>query len=676
MKAHIDFETRSELDLQKVGAWEYASHPSTEVLCVAVRVIDDIMLFTKGDLNTNFLCHSILNRIATKGELYAFNAQFERLIWAKVLGLKHGFAVPTLEQWNCVQAQAYTAGLGGSLEKVAGYLGLEQQKDLKGKALMLKLCKAGYQETPEEMERLIRYCEQDVLTEMAIHAALPEMPESERQIYMMDQKINDHGVAVDVDSVKEIIRLMEIESKILTERFKDVVGGALDKPGQVAKFLEWLEKQGHVLPNLQANTVANYLERDGLDPSVREALELRTLAQSAVKKYQKIVETVSADGRIRGLYQYHGAATGRFAGRGAQPQNFPRPSGSYNGALDIQDKRYVWPVLYDCIHKPAKESLRSVFWAPKGKLLHSADFSSIEARVTAWLAGQKDRLELFRQGKDIYCAQASVVFGREITKKDKDERQLGKAMELAFGYQGGISAMAAACSMFRVSLSPLVQTLLPTATSHELDSAEYCSDLYFKKVKNSKDIDPAKVFKREESLVADIIKQRWRKANLKISDLWGTLEVCMVAVGTPAYQIPGTNILLRFGNEGDFRYIQLPYNSRKLWYYKPRMTVNENGRKSFSALTIDSLTKKLVRRQYYGGLITENIVQAIARDLQVESMKVFEDEVVLHTHDDITLERDEEADLQELLQIMSRERDWAPGLPLSAEGQKGKRYGK
>lgn len=676
----LDFETFSECDLKECGAWVYAQHPSTEILCMSWRLPgmprSKIWVPSRGAFP-----QEVIDHIANGGIVEAHNAGFERAIWRHILVPKYGIAWPL--KWEDTMATCAMLTLPQKLDEVGAVLGLKTQKDKRGKYLLSKLSKPQKPtkknpETrcrdPQLLEELYGYCCTDIDTEWELSETIGKLPRPEYRIWVLDQKINDRGVYVDQAAVVSAVRLIETVEKTMTEELSKITGGMVQSGSELKKIGEWLATQQVYLRDLTADTIKRAVANPAHSELVRRVLRIRQiLSKASIKKLYKYVTCVASDGRIHGLLQYHGAATGRWAGRLLQPQNFPRGDEnllhfcgedlleeSMNALIEIITEGNLETIELVC-GDPIEvivSALRGMIVAAPGNQFYVADFAAIEARVTAWLYGEEWKLDAFTEidagrgyqgSDDVYCAAAAMVFGRPIKKKtDKPQRQVGKMCELAFGYQGGIGAW-----------------------------------------RNFDPREPGdKGYVHDDQV--DIYKNAWRKAHPSIVSGWYGIEeaaVNTVKSGKPhAYSC----VLFQIENNkaGKWLTCRLP-NGRKLWYFNPIVdTYEEKDR--YGRLRMKSVLQYEGRNndkggkwgvvQTYGGMLTENIVQAISRDLMVEAMIRVEQagyRIILTVHDEIIAENiigfgsGEEFD-----RLMTIVPDWAEGLPISVSGWVGFRYHK
>lgn len=634
-RINLDIETYSSVDLKDAGVYRYSEAEDFRVLLLAysldgtpVKVVD----IEQGELIPEEVREALQDPSTEKR---AFNAQFERVCLSKILRVSNS-------GWVCTKAQAANCRHIGGLGKVAERLGVTEQKDKSGEALIRFFsvpCKPTAKNgnrtrneprhEPERWELFKKYCAQDVRTEMAIAEALEGrgLSEYEQHIYNLDQIINDRGAQVDEALIAGACAIDEAESGDLLQELQQLTG--LDNPNSVAQLKSWLEEQGEVVSSLSKGSTADIVQTTK-KPIVRRALELREqLATSSNAKYAKLAETVNQDGRVRGLFQYFGAGTGRWAGRLVQVQNLPRGSVKAEKLDEIRERvkaqdREGLKAMTPNPRKALSSLIRTAFIASPGCRLAVADYSAIEARVLAWLAGESWTLEAFEQGKDLYCETATQMFGVPVTKtnENKDLRQKGKAAVLACGYGGGVKALIAMGA---------------------LNSGMH-----------------------EEELPG--IVKGWRRANSRIVRYWRDLETS----AKRALQFPGAGICagrITFTKSGSYLVATLP-SGRELYFPDAQIQLQKYGE---SVTYSQALPSGLyVRTELYGGKIAENVTQAVARDLLAEALIRLEARkypVVLHVHDEAVVEFVPGfGSADEVCRIMSTPPTWADGLPLKAEG--------
>ena len=631
----IDLESFSDVDLIKCGVYAYADSPAFEILLFAysfdggeTQIID----LAQGEKLPTEVEDAIFDVSVTKT---AYNANFERTCLSKYFGRY----IPP-ESWHCSAVQAAMLALPRSLEDVGRVLGLDEQKMKEGKELIRYFCvpckptKANGGRTrnfpchaPEKWELFKTYCKRDVDVEKSIRRKLHNfpIPESELELYRLDQRINDRGVLVDMGLVRQAIACERLHKEVVTKRAYELTG--LENPNSVVQLKGWLGDMGMEAESLSKKAVAEMIaETDG---EVEELLRLRLLmAKTSVKKYEAMERSVCSDGRVHGLLQFYGAnRTGRFAGRLVQIQNLPQnhlPDLELARELVKQGRFEDIELLYDSTPNVLSELIRTAFIPKPGCRFVVADFSAIEARVLAWLSGEQWRLDVFTSHGKIYEASASAMFHvpvEEITKTSP-LRQKGKISELALGYGGSTGALV---SMGALDMGLVEDELSPLVAA-------------------------------------------WRKANPHITQFWWDVDAAAVKAVTEKQKTKVGKIIFEY--KSGILFITLP-SGRKLSYVKPRMAVNKFGR---DGLTYEGISenKKWSRIETYGPKLVENIVQGTARDLLAEAMLRVEKKrypIVMHCHDEIIAEVPEASgSVDEMCEIMAVQPEWAEGLPLRADG--------
>ena len=584
-------------------------------------------------------------------ELRAWNANFERVIWNEIMVPRYDWPPTTIEQWFCTAADARAMALPGQLGDAARALGVEHQKDNEGKNLMLRMARPRrvleggeieWWAVPERVRRLVAYCRQDVLAEMDVHKEVRPLSPSERDVFILDQRINDRGVRFDRGLAAAAREVAQAAIERANTRLRDITRGGVHSVAAVGQLVSWLRERGINTDSVTKQAVRGMKEQD-LPDDVREVLTIREEAgKSSVAKINSMFEAACPDDRIRGLLMYHGAATGRWSGRLVQPQNFPRGSVDdperfiplmLERAVDQIDLEY--PVL-DVV----SSMLRSMLTAAPGHKLVAADFSAIEARVLAWLAGERDLLATFEGGGDVYKVMASKIYTKPVAEIEKTERQMGKMAILGLGYGMGAKKFVDACkTMANIDVTP--------------EESKQVVDLY-------------------------------RTSNAAIVALWKELE----AAALKAVREPGTRQLaargrIKFACNGGYLWMRLP-SGRMLCYSSPkvveRVTPWGSTVQAVKVWGVNSYTRKWDPYDLYSGLLAENAVQAIARDVLVEAMLRAEANnypVVLSVHDELVTEVPEGAgSVKELEDIMSERPRWALDLPLTSEGWENFRFRK
>lgn len=635
----VDIETFSSVDLGKSGVYRYAESEDFEILLFGysvngspVRVVD----LACGENLPEEIRKAISDPTVMK---WAFNAQFERICLSRFLGMPTGEYLDPVS-WHCTMIWSATLGLPMSLAGVGTVLGLEKQKLTEGKDLIRYFCvpckatKVNGGRTrnlPEhdwtKWERFKSYNLRDVETEMEIQKKLSRfpVPENEWRNYCLDQKINDRGVALDMELAHRAVQCDNQYREFYLRQAREITG--LENPNSVLQLRDWLWERGVELDSLSKNAVQDLLP--DTDGDVRKVLSLRQeLAKSSVKKYTAMENLVCRDSRGRGLIQFYGASrTGRYAGKLLQVQNLPQ-----NHLPDLETARALvqsgnfdaLEMLYDSVPNVLSELIRTAIVPKKGCRFIVSDFSAIEARVLSWFAGEQWRLDTFTQGGDIYCASASQMFGVPVEKHgiNGELRQKGKQAELACGYGGSVGAMK---SMGAVRMGVKEEELQPLVDA-------------------------------------------WRQANPRIVQFWW--EVDRAAKTCVKQHIPTQVGRLRFEYQSGILFIQLP-SGRRLAYAKPRMGENRFGGE---AITYEGVGtgRKWERLETYGAKCVENIVQGTARDLLALALLRLEEAgypVVMHCHDEAICEVPiGQGSVEEVNRIMAVAPEWAEGLPLKADG--------
>lgn len=631
----IDIETYSDVDLTKCGVYAYSDSPNFEILLFAYAFDEEptqIVDLACGEQLPERVLAALEDPAITKA---AFNAQFERTCISKYLGRRLSpFG------WQCTAVQSAMLALPLSLDSVGEVLNIQRKKLKEGADLVRFFsmpCKPTKsnggrtrnrpEDAPEKWERFKTYCIRDVDAEREIRQKLWKfpIPESEMELYRMDQEINDRGILVDQQLVKNAVLCDNQYREMVTARAYELTG--LSNPNSPVQIKGWLAEHGVEAEKLDKKTVKGLLtETDG---EVLEVLKLRLLmAKTSVKKYEAIERSICSDGRVHGLLQFYGAnRTGRWAGRLVQVQNLPQnhiPDLELARSL-VKGQRFEdLDLLYDSTPEVLSELIRTAFVPKPGCRFIVADFSAIEARVLAWFAGEQWRLDTFVEGGDIYCASASKMFGVPVVKHGMNGhlRQKGKIAELALGYGGAVGALT---SMGALDMGLQEEELQPLVS-------------------------------------------QWRNSNPHITKFWWDVDAAAVKAVKERTEVAMGKLCFTY--RSGILFVTLP-SGRKLSYIKPRMTQNRFGRESLSYEGVGE-SKKWMRIETYGPKLVENIVQATARDLLAQAMLRLRNkgfEIVMHIHDEAVLEVPEDVSgVEEICQIMSEQPDWAAGLPLRADG--------
>ena len=643
----IDMETRSALDLKKCGVYRYSMDPSTDVWCIAWCLEGEgIQVWEPGDP----FPEKIRAHAGRGGSFSAWNAQFERLIWQQILEPKYGWSSLEIDQWRCTQGEAMAYGLPASLGDAAKALGLEMQKDSKGKNLMLRMSRPQSHEVSgyvwcgdlEKIQRLKDYCRQDVRVERSIAGKIPGLSEKEREVWLLDQRINDRGICLDQNLVESARTVVERSQASANEKIQRITGGSVNTITNAPTLTEWINERGFSCDGVSKDSVSKLLEED-LPEDVGAALKLRAEnALSSTAKLRAMSEACCPDGRLRGLLKYHGASTGRWSGKLVQPQNFPRGIPDLNINQAIRSVILKETQLIEILHGPPVEVvsslLRSMLISARDKVLIAADYSSIEARVLAWLAGEKHLLTSFAGGEDVYRLMASSLYSVDVDRVSGSQRQVGKTAILGCGYAMGPERFREQCTQAGIAIN-------------------------------------------EEQ--ARFVVKNYRKNNPAITSLWKTIEE--EAIQTVRSKVgrscAGSRIFFEMKDQV-LRMI-LP-SGRTIHYHNPRIIEVETPWKELKPALlhygVNSVTHKWSENSTYGGRLVENAVQAIARDILAEAIVRLESEgweILLSVHDELIAEcREKNADLEKFTSLMAATPDWAIGCPIEAEGWISKRYRK
>ena len=640
----LDLETYGSVKLAKSTVYRYVESPDFDILLFGysidggtVHVVD----MAQGEQIPKEIIDALSDDRVQK---WAFNAAFERVClsaWMRRNGYplnNEYYSIPDdpcmnyLDPagWHCTMVWASYLGLPLSLQAAGAALGLDKQKLTEGKELIRYFCvptKDGYRhspaDAPDKWETFKVYNLRDVETEMAIQERLRKLPVPDEvwQQYHLDQQINDRGIAVDMQLVRNAIAFDERSKEKLSSKLQELT--MLDNPNSVQQMKNWLAENGLETDTLGKKQVAELL-KTAPEP-LKSVLVLRQqLAKSSVKKYQAMENAACADSRVRGCFQFYGARTGRWAGRNIQLQNLPQ-----NKMPDLEQVRNLVRagnyeavrLLYDSTPDVLSQLIRTAFVAPEGKTFFVADFSAIEARVIAWLAGEQWRQQVFAEGKDIYCASASQMFGVPVEKHGINGhlRQKGKIAELALGYGGSVGALKA---MGALEMGLQEEELKPLVNA-------------------------------------------WRTANPQIVKLWWEVDEAVMTAIRQKTRTRTHGIL--FSCESGMLFITLP-SGRNLAYVKPRIGENQFGSPAVTYMGTNT-AKQWDRLESYGPKFVENIVQAIARDILCYAMRTLSHcAIVAHVHDELIIEATHGMSLESICEQMGRIPPWAEGLLLRADG--------
>ena len=633
---NIDIETFSSINISKSGVYKYVESEDFEVLLFAYSIDGgktEIVDIANGEELSEEIIQVLLDDNVIK---WAFNAQFERICLSRFLKLPKGTYLNP-KSWRCTMIWSAYMGLPFSLEGVGKVLGLEKQKLIDGKDLIKYFCvpctptkSNGFRNRnfpyhdKIKWEAFKTYNIRDVDTEKEIQCKLMKFPVPDFiwEEYHLDQEINDRGIKVDLDFVERVIAL---DDKVRTKLMSELqILTELENPNSVVQLKGWLSEQGIETESLDKKSVKELVKVTKGEVSKALALRMQ-LSKSSIKKYQAMKDVACEDNRCRGMFQFLGAnRTGRFSGRNVQLQNLPR-----NTMKELFEVRSIiknrngdiLELLYDNVPDILSQLIRTAFVPKENMKFYVADFSSIEARVIAWLAGETWREELFKKGGDIYCMSASQMFGVPVVKHgiNGDLRQKGKIAELACGYGGSVGALTA---MGALDMGLKEDELKPLVLS-------------------------------------------WREANQNIVALWWTVDKAI----KDAIAMKGVTKThgIEFECRSGLLRIRLP-SGRKLTYIKPKIEINKFGCESVTYEGI-GVAKKWERIESYGPKFVENIVQAISRDILIYALQNLSDyNIVAHVHDEIIIEAPENTKLEDICGTMSQAPYWAKGLILTADG--------
>jgi DNA polymerase len=644
-----DYETRSVLNLKEFGAWKYATDPSTDVWCCAYRIDKGPVFvwfpgdpvppeFTEASNNPNYV-------------VSAFNDGFERLIEQHIMGPRYGWPLIPIERHRCTQAAALSLALPASLQGVAKALGLEQQKDEAGARLMLQMSKPRkpregeskgiyWHDDAERLERLAAYCKQDVLIESAIQARIGHLSDAEQRLWVLDAKINDRGMSADRKLLEAAIGIGNAARMAIDAELCAATGGAVQSVNQVEKLAGWLVANGCSINDTRKPTLETLLKRSDISSAIRRVIKLRLGGrQAASLKYETMLRWLGVDDRIRGAFKFHGAATGRWTSLGVQVQNFKRPTIDLAPAIQA-----VLTGEYDHVRNLYEHPLsvvadiaRAVICAAPGHRLIAADFSGVESRLAAWLAGEQWKIDAWEKFDQTQNPEDEpyYILGRKFGFHPGVAREPGKLADLAFGYGGGLGAWRKLASKG------------DTSTEAEIEQH----------------------------------KSAWREAHPGVVSFWHELQrKASFAITNPGVTFR-VNKRVCFEHRGDFLYMGLP-SRRELAYPFPRLETDVKGQSV--VFFKDNAAGKFVDcnkgKGAWHGMWIENAVQAVARDLFAAAMLRLEDAaypIVTHVHDEICAEvPDGFGSPEEFLRVLTASPDWTEGLPVSAKVREGLRFAK
>ena len=675
-RLHVDIETYSPEPIAEAGLYRYAIHPDFQILLVAyamddapVRIID----LAQGEALPEWFVNALFDHTVTK---VAHNAAFERVCFSVYLwrtgAREHGSFLPAID-WLCTAVQASRCGYPMSLAGAGAAMGFEKQKMSEGKGLIKKFCcprpkKEGAlieddgrnhpEDFPEDWATFKAYCIRDVEVERQIDKATSWYPVSdfEQRLYAIDQAINDRGVLLDIDLVQNAVKADTIGKARLNEEAMRLTG--LSNPNSVSQLKAWLsEAIGISLDSLTKKDLPEILAAT-TDQRVRRVLQIRAeMGKTSNAKYQAMLDCVCPDGRVHGLLQFYGSRTGRWAGRLVQVQNLPQnhiPDLDFARTCLKEDDIETLELGYGNVADTLSQLIRTAFVAPDGKTFAVCDFSAIEARVLAWLAGEEWVLDVFRRGGDIYCATATQMFHKPVEKhgRNAELRQKGKIAVLALGYGGGVGALDAMGGK-RQGMTE----------QEEADTVRMWRDANPMIVRFWRDV--------ERAAKTAILECRKVTMGIRVQASAKDLADREYAAGRSVREYSVRDCKgLTFAMHDKTLYIELP-SGRRICYPDTAISVNRFGNESIKYHGVDQQTNKWVWLETYGGKLTENITQAVARDcLAVVMTRLHEGhhKPVFHVHDECICEVPAGSPDDILNPYFDKPIDWAPGLPLKGAG--------
>lgn len=710
-EAHLDFETRSTTDLPKAGVYKYSEDPETRpwLFCYRFDGLAPVRWYWGDPEPVELLQHIAAGRVVK-----AHNAAFERIVWNFVVR-RHYPHWPelTIRQMDCTMARAAAVSHPQKLEQLCAAMQAEVQKDMEGASLMKKMMRPRryrpdgtieWWDGQAEIARLGQYCEVDVLTECAVDEKLPPLTPYERQVWELDQTINDRGIHIDVTAARKCVVVVDIAKKKADGVMRRLTNGAVPKCSSDGKIIEFIASKG-----IECTTVKKG-EQDDLmfiadlhgHADVREVISLRADAKkTSTAKYKAMLQCVCSDSRIRGLLNYHGAGPGRWAGRLVQPQNFPR--------VDFEREGYLIEWLIDLLHDPALDgkdvydtlvavhgdsgdnapmrvlsrALRAMICAAPGNKLVGGDFSNIEGRVNAWNAGEQWKLDAFRAydegtGPDLYNLAYARSFNVPVESVTKEQRQIGKVEELALGYQGSVGAFTTMGDTYGLDPFKVSAAISATADAETWDStaAQYA------RAKNKEGLQ------EKEWTAIKIIVDSWRASNPRIVQSWWDMQDAAIqAVAAPGYVVNVTRV--SYYSDGRCLWCVLP-SGRMICYAYPELVIEyEEAFDRYGQPYMRERKKvkfwgykegRWMQLYLYGGLQCENIVQGTARCVMVDRMFAAEDQgypLILTVHDELLAEVSAsrlDLNAKHLESVMSTLPQFAAGLPLAAKAWEDTRY--
>lgn len=685
----VDFETGCEADIEKVGGALYTEDPSLFMRCLAYAMNNQSCILADEVFVKAMNCPGLLEAAEDPDVMFvAHNAAFDRRVWNKLM-FKLGFPKIPVERWICTSNLALNHGLPANLADACKAMNLKFQKQEGGKDLINLLCKPDevtglfleYMDCPDKFMQFYHYCVSDVEAMRELFKHLSPLSHYERKVYMIDQRINDHGVRFDkplAAKASVLIDKLQIEN---VDTLCDVTNYMVEKPTQRPSMKKWLEKVGFPLDNMQGHTLNKMLKLPNVPDKVKLAVEAYMEGgKSSLNKYIHILNMTNKDGYYRDVAVMNGSGTGRWASYGLQMLNLPRPRVDIQIAVTCLVKRSIQ--VFDYLYSPQTATalssiIRALIIPDRGKIFGVVDYAQIENRVLAWSAGDTDKLQMFIDGEDLYCYAASKLYGRTITKEDKDERQVGKGSELGFQFGGGIGAGVNTANTYGVDLRPICASVLASGSYVEIKEAKKSYAKYLANCKTNKKRH-WEIADKELGMTVDILKQRWRANNPKTVQYWADLQATIVkAIRTGKPYKCGYSTWFMHKR---WLCCKLP-SGRIMKYAHPKL--KEKGKYSeITYMRVDPKTKRWGKAKLYGGKAAENETQAIAncilRDAMIRCEHKFP--TYYHCHDELVTQFNKGSNYQEQLEeykeLVEQKEKWNETLPITVTGWFGDRYGK
>lgn len=650
----IDFETRSKCNIRAAGVWRYSEDPSTQMLCVAYRIGTGPEKLWKAREDKTFP-QDLREAIESGMILEAHNAEFERAIWKNVLTPQFGAPEVPIAQWRCSAAKAAYCAIPRALGDAVEAMGLPARKDGEGKRIMMQLARPRRlsennskefwepEDVPDKFEKLDSYCVDDIKAESGLSKFLPSLSDEEQELWFLDQKINTRGFCIDVENVQKILWCIGRLQEKMDTKTQEITKGELRSVRQRDAFLRYFANYGYYMLDATGPTVQEWLKRDDLPEVLQTLLKHREIqSKTTTAKYKSMLDRVCSDNTIKGTLKYHGSHTGRWTGIGVQPQNLPRGTEKDVDAVIEDFSKSDISLLLEKYPNPfeaAASCIRAMIIASPGNTLFCSDFSSIEARVLVWLADDQRALEIFRSDKDIYVDMAAAIYKVPAEEVTEEQRHVGKMAILGLGYGMGWKTFMKNCEARGIVI--------------------------------------------DESFARTVIR-KYRERYELVTGLWSDLEIrAKAAVRNPGkcYGIAGVKFMVK----DDFLCCRLP-SGRVIRYYKPdikpKTTSWGETRDTLVYWGVNSYTRKWEEQGTYGGKLTENVTQAIARDFMAEAMLRIDAagfDIVLTVHDELLAESPmitDPGNLEYFIELMTIVPEWAKGCPIGADGWSGERYRK